>query len=221
MQTPTVAKKSTRGKLSKSFDLFLDLLFNFLIRFLAKSRRPVATAENTEADNLIAVLDDSNLTNNARAIRRAISVVDWRLEGNAEDIRLLTADRLALEDRKVDLQLLLDAADEDSEDDTHDYIRTGSPVPFEPRSRKRERSRSASMTSSKPSASLSGLIAPSLNSRQSSQQSSSHQEPVPSYDLRQLNTASLTMSTNSSREDGKSVAGPSSTKKAKKELSNN
>ena len=43
MQTPTAAKKSTRGKLSKSFDLFLNLLFNFLIRFLAKSRHPVAT----------------------------------------------------------------------------------------------------------------------------------------------------------------------------------
>ena len=191
MKMLTAAKKSTRGKLSKSFDLFLNLLFYFLICFLVKSHCPVTTAENTEADNLIAVLDDSNLTNNAHTICQAISMVDWRLEGNAEDIWLLMADWLALEDHRVDLQVLLNTADEDSEDNTHNYIRTGSPVPFEPCSCKHERSHSVSMTSSKPSVSHSRHFAPLLNSWQSSQQLSSHQEPIPSYNLHQLNTVDM------------------------------
>ena len=55
---------------------------------------------------------------NVQTISRAISFVDWRLEGNTEDIMLLTTDGFILEDRWVDLQLLLNAADKDSEDDT-------------------------------------------------------------------------------------------------------
>ena len=114
MQKPTAVKGSTKGKLTKSN---YTSSYN-LICFLVESRCPVAEAENTKANNFIAVPNDSNLMDNVQTISRAISFVDWRLEGNTEDIMLLTTDGFILEDRCVDLQLLLDAADKDSEDDT-------------------------------------------------------------------------------------------------------
>lgn len=91
------------------------------ICFLAKSYCLVATAENTEANNLITVLNDSSLTNNARAIHQVISIVDWQLEGNAKDIQLLTADQLTLEGHQVGLKVLLEAAEDDNKNDTQLY----------------------------------------------------------------------------------------------------
>ena len=164
MQKPMVVKGSTKGKLTKSN---YTSSYN-LICFLVESCCPVAEVENTKANNFIAVPNDSNLMDNVQTISQAISIIDWWLEGNTEDNRLLTTDGSIVEDHWVDLQLLLGVADKDSEDDTRSY-QNRQPCPFKPRSRKCERSRSMLMVSSKPSAFFSDCVAPSLDSHQSSQ----------------------------------------------------
>lgn len=72
----------------------------------------------------------------------------WRLEGNAAEARVILADRRALQSRLDETLQLLEAAEEDSEDEVIQFLKTGEPNTFAPHtvrtSQKRKRSPSPS-----------------------------------------------------------------------------
>ena len=112
----------------------------------------MADASSYADDELAQVFDNLTFRTGARGIRRAIDVIDWRLDANTAEALTILEERRGLQSRReVYLRMLADA-DSDSEGEQESYIRTGQPDDlFDRPVASRKRSRSELSTSPPPS----------------------------------------------------------------------
>ena len=147
---PPVAKRSNR---SKSFDLLPYRLYSLLLIAEAVPK-PAFLADTGDYvdDELSQILDNLSFRTGARGLRRAINVIDWRLDANTAEALTIMEERRGLQARRERFVEMLTAASSDSEEEQESYVRTGQPDDlFDRPVASRKRSRSELSTSPPPS----------------------------------------------------------------------